>query len=68
MLRATNYVAEANDSNPNTGGFMTDNSEGNITSAQFSWWFLPQIAYGNRSWDAKGRLPLCGQCGVHALN
>ena len=51
-----NYVAdsgEANDSNPNTGGFMTDNSEGNITT---------QIAYGNNVGAAAGYR--YGQCGA----
>lgn len=38
---SVNYVAddgEVNDGNSNTGGFMTDNSEGNI---------LAQLGYGN---------------------
>ncbi|MCB4400787.1 iron uptake porin [Synechococcus sp. MU1625] len=54
---AANYVAdagEANDSNPNTGGFMTDNSEGNITS---------QIAYGNKQWGFAAGYRY-GQCGA----
>ena len=54
---AANYVAdsgEANDSNPNTGGFMTDNSEGNITT---------QIAYGNKQWGLAGGYRY-GQCGA----
>ena len=54
---AANYVAdsgEANDSNPNTGGFMTDNSEGNITA---------QIAYGNKQWGFAGGYRY-GQCGA----
>ena len=41
---AANYLAdkgEGENSNPNEGGFMTDNSRGNITS---------QIAYGNKQW------------------
>jgi len=41
---AANYVADAgegNNSNPNSGGFMTDNSRGNITA---------QIAYGSKKW------------------
>lgn len=41
---AVNYVAEAGqaeDSTPNEGGFMTDNSAGNVTT---------QIAYGNKQW------------------
>ncbi|QEY32903.1 porin [Synechococcus sp. RSCCF101] len=41
---SVNYVAdsgEASDGNPNTGGFMTDNSEGNI---------LAQLGYGNKQW------------------
>ncbi|WP_413440297.1 iron uptake porin [Synechococcus sp. MIT S1220] len=54
---AANYVAdsgEANDGNPSSGGFMTDNSEGNITS---------QIAYGNKKWGmALGYRK--GQCGA----
>ncbi|AII48372.1 porin [Synechococcus sp. KORDI-52] len=54
---AANYVAdsgEANDSNPNTGGFMTDNSEGNITT---------QIAYGNKQWGLAAGYRY-GQCGA----
>ena len=54
---AANYVAdsgEANDSNPNTGGFMTDNSEGNITT---------QIAYGNKQWGFAAGYRY-GQCGA----
>jgi len=54
---AANYVAdsgEANDSNPSTGGFMTDNSEGNITA---------QIAYGNKQWGFAGGYRY-GQCGA----
>ena len=54
---AANYVAdsgEANDSNPNTGGFMTDNSEGNITS---------QLAYGNKQWGLAAGYRY-GQCGA----
>ena len=54
---AANYVAdsgEANDSNPNTGGFMTDNSEGNITT---------QIAYGNKKWGLAAGYRY-GQCGA----
>ena len=54
---AANYVAdsgEANDSNPNTGGFMTDNSEGNITT---------QIAYGNKQWGLATGYRY-GQCGA----
>ena len=54
---AANYVAdsgEANDSNPNKGGFMTDNSEGNITS---------QIAFGNRQWGIAAGYRY-GQCGA----
>ncbi len=54
---AANYVAdsgEANDSNPNTGGFMTDNSEGNITT---------QIAYGNEQWGFAAGYRY-GQCGA----
>ena len=53
---AANYVAdavEAYDSNPNTGGFMTDNSEGNITT---------QIAYGNKQWGLAAGYRY-GQCG-----
>ncbi|OUW29828.1 MAG: porin [Cyanobacteria bacterium TMED177] len=41
---AANYVADAgegNNSNPQTGGFMTDNSRGNVTA---------QIAYGSKKW------------------
>ena len=41
---AINYVADAGqaeDSNPNEGGIMTDNSAGNVTT---------QIAYGNKQW------------------
>ena len=41
---AANYLAdkgEGENSNPNEGGFITDNSRGNITS---------QIAYGNKQW------------------
>lgn len=41
---SVNYVAddgEVNDGNSNTGGFMTDNSEGNI---------LAQLGYGNKKW------------------
>ena len=45
---------EANDSNPNTGGFMTDNSEGNITT---------QIAYGNKQWGFAAGYRY-GQCGA----
>ena len=40
---AANYVADAgegNNSNPTEGGFLTDNSRGNVTT---------QIAYGNNS-------------------
>ena len=54
---AANYVAdsgEGNDSNPNTGGFMTDNSEGNITT---------QIAYGNKQWGLAAGYRY-GQCGA----
>ncbi|EAU71589.1 possible porin [Synechococcus sp. BL107] len=54
---AANYVAdsgEANDSNPNAGGFMTDNSEGNITS---------QLAYGNKQWGLAAGYRY-GQCGA----
>jgi hypothetical protein len=54
---AASYVADyndANDSNPNTGGFMTDNSEGNITS---------QIAYGNEQWGLAAGYRY-GQCGA----
>ncbi len=54
---AANYVAddgEANDSNPSTGGFMTDNSEGNITA---------QIAYGNKQWGFAAGYRY-GQCGA----
>jgi len=54
---AASYVAdsgEANDSNPNTGGFMTDNSEGNITT---------QIAYGNKQWGLAAGYRY-GQCGA----
>jgi hypothetical protein len=54
---AANYVAdsgEANDSNPNSGGFMTDNSEGNITG---------QIAYGNKQWGLAAGYRY-GQCGA----
>ena len=54
---AANYVAdsgEANDSNPNSGGFMTDNSEGNITS---------QIAFGNKKWGIAAGYRY-GQCGA----
>ncbi|WP_028952940.1 iron uptake porin, partial [Synechococcus sp. CC9616] len=54
---AANYVAdsgEASDGNPTTGGFMTDNSEANVTS---------QIAYGNKQWGlALGYR--YGQCGA----
>ena len=45
---------EANDSNPNTGGFMTDNSEANITT---------QIAYGNKQWGFAAGYRY-GQCGA----
>ena len=51
------YVAdsgEANDCNPSTGGFMTDNSEGNITT---------QIAYGNKQWGLAAGYRY-GQCGA----
>jgi len=54
---AANYVAdsgEANDGNPNTGGFMTDNSEANITT---------QIAYGNKQWGLSLGYRY-GQCGA----
>ena len=54
---AANYVAdsgEANDSNPNSGGFMTDNSEANVTS---------QIAYGNKQWGLAAGYRY-GQCGA----
>ncbi|QNI83528.1 putative porin [Synechococcus sp. RS9907] len=54
---AANYVAddgEGNNSNPNTGGFMTDNSQGNITT---------QIAYGNKQWGFAGGYRY-GQCGA----
>ena len=54
---AASYVAdsgEANDSNPNTGGFMTDNSEGNITT---------QIAFGNQQWGLAAGYRY-GQCGA----
>ena len=57
LTLAANYVAdsgEANDSNPNTGGFMTDNSEGNITT---------QIAYGNKQWGLAAGYRY-GQCGA----
>ena len=53
---AANYVAdsgEANDSNPNTGGYMTDNSEANFTS---------QIAYGSKKWGVAAGYRY-GQCG-----
>ena len=45
---------EANDSNPNTGGFMTDNSEGNFTA---------QLAYGHKKWGAALGYRY-GQCGA----
>ena len=54
---AANYVAdsgEGEDSNPNSGGFMTDNSEANITS---------QIAYGTKKWGLAAGYRY-GQCGA----
>ncbi|ABB36098.1 iron uptake porin [Synechococcus sp. CC9605] len=54
---SASYVAdwgEGNDSNPNTGGFMTDNSEGNITT---------QIAFGNKQWGLAAGYRY-GQCGA----
>ena len=54
---AANYVAdsgEGEDSNPNSGGFMTDNSEANITS---------QIAYGTKRWGLAAGYRY-GQCGA----
>ena len=54
---AANYVAdfdEASDSNPNTGGLMTANSEGNITT---------QIAFGNQQWGLAAGYRY-GQCGA----
>ena len=54
---AANYVAddgEGNDSNSTTGGFMSENSEGNITT---------QIAYGNKQWGFAGGYRY-GQCGA----
>ena len=54
---AASYVAdhgEASDSNPNTGGFMTDNSEGNLTT---------QIAYGHKQWGLAAGYRY-GQCGA----
>ena len=54
---AANYLADrgaAESSNPNEGGFMTDNARGNITS---------QIAYGSKQWGlALGYR--YGQCGT----
>ena len=41
-----NYVAaNGDDSNAKTGGFMTDNSAGNVTA---------QVAYGNKKWGLAG--------------
>ena len=54
---AANYVSdsgEANDSNPNSGGFMTDNSEANFTA---------QVAYGHKKWGAALGYRY-GQCGA----
>jgi hypothetical protein len=54
---AANYIAdsgEGEDSNPNSGGFMTDNSEANITS---------QIAYGTKRWGLAAGYRY-GQCGA----
>ncbi len=54
---AVNYVAdsgEGEDSNPNSGGFMTDNSEANITG---------QLAYGHKQWGIAAGYRY-GQCGA----
>jgi hypothetical protein len=54
---AANYVADSNEaaeSNPNTGGFMTDNSEANFTA---------QLAYGHKKWGAALGYRY-GQCGA----
>ena len=54
---ALNYVAdsgEGEDSNPNSGGFMTDNSEANITG---------QLAYGHKQWGIAAGYRY-GQCGA----
>ena len=54
---SASYVTDWNEgaeSNPRTGGFMTDNSEGNITT---------QIAYGNQQWGLAAGYRY-GQCGA----
>ena len=52
---AANYVAaSANNGDPNSGGFMTDNAKGSITT---------QIAYGNKKWGVAAGYRY-GQCDV----
>ena len=54
---SVSYVSdagEANDGNPSTGGFMTDNAEGNITG---------QLAYSSKRWGVALGYRY-GQCGV----